>query len=136
MLGSHLSIAGGLHNALLMAEQLHCETVQIFTKNQQQWRVPPLSPLIVEQWKTHSRRLGFTKTVAHDSYLINLGSPDDAMWRLSIDVFTQELIRCDALGIAYLVAHPGATWARARRPAWRASPPRWMSFTRSFARSE
>jgi deoxyribonuclease-4 len=108
MFGSHLSIAGGVHNALLEAEKLGCGTVQIFTKNQQQWKCKPLDVGVVEQWKSHSKRLGFSRTVSHDSYLINLASPDDRLWEASIELFAEEISRCAILGIPYLVTHPGA----------------------------
>jgi deoxyribonuclease-4 len=108
MLGAHLSIAGGLHNALLKAEKMGLDTVQIFTKNQQQWHVPPLKTSAIKEWRTTADRLGFTHTVAHDSYLINLASPDERLWRMSIDNFTREFARCSALRIPYLVMHPGA----------------------------
>jgi deoxyribonuclease IV len=108
MFGSHLSISGGIHNALLEAEALGCDTVQVFTKNQQQWKCKPLAADTVEQWKTHLARLKFRKTVSHDSYLINLASPDDRLWHASIDLFIEELNRCQILGIPYLVTHPGA----------------------------
>jgi deoxyribonuclease IV len=128
MYGSHLSIAGGLYKALLAAERLQCETVQIFTanprtfgykkihcfegklftKNQQQWRVPPLREEVVAEWVAHRRRLKFRKTVSHDSYLINLASPDPELWRRSVELFIEELRRCAVLGIPYLVTHPGA----------------------------
>lgn len=108
MFGSHLSIAGGLHNALLEAEKLGFAAVQCFTKNQQQWRVPPLEDAAVAEWKKHCLRLKFRHTVSHNSYLINLGSPDPVIWKKSIDLLKEELRRCDALGIPYLVMHPGA----------------------------
>lgn len=108
MLGAHLSIAGGLHNALLRAEKLGLETVQIFTKNQQQWRVPPLKREAIEQWCATAQRLGFTHAVSHDSYLINLASPDEKLWKKSIGNFIQEFARCSALRIPYLVMHPGS----------------------------
>jgi deoxyribonuclease IV len=78
------------------------------TKNQQQWKCKPLDPAAIEAWTTHRDRLKFTKTVSHDSYLINLASSDDELWRKSIDLFVEEITRCDILGIPYLVAHPGA----------------------------
>lgn len=108
MYGSHLSIAGGLHNALLEAERLQMEVVQVFTKNQQQWRVPPLADEAVAAWQRERTRLKFEQTVSHDSYLINLASPDTVMWKKSIELFVEELRRCVALGIPYLVTHPGA----------------------------
>lgn len=108
MFGSHLSIAGGLQNALLDAEKLGCETVQIFTKNQKQWNCAPCRAETVGEWKTHCKRLKFKRTVSHDSYLINLASASAELRRKSIDLFIEELQRCVLLGIPYLVTHPGA----------------------------
>ncbi|HVT87356.1 MAG TPA: deoxyribonuclease IV [Tepidisphaeraceae bacterium] len=108
MFGSHLSIAGGMHNALLEAERLGFDTVQVFTKNQQQWKCKPLDPAAIEEWSKHQKRLKFKKTVSHDSYLINLASADDVLWKKSIDLFVEEVMRCDLLAIPYLVTHPGA----------------------------
>lgn len=108
MFGSHLSIAGGMHKALLSAETLGFATVQVFTKNQAQWAAPPLLDEAVSNWATHRDRLKFAQTVSHDSYLINLASQDDALWNKSIDAFAEELRRCVVLGIPYLVTHPGA----------------------------
>lgn len=108
MLGSHLSIAGGMCNALLKAEQLGCATVQVFTKNQKMWKCSPLAEGEIGDWKTHCKRLSFKRTVSHDSYLINLASPDELMWRKSVELFIEEVRRCAQLGIPYLVTHPGA----------------------------
>jgi deoxyribonuclease-4 len=108
MFGSHLSISGGMHNALLSAEKYGMETVQVFTKNQQQWKCRPLDPVATEEWKKHAARLKFKKTVSHDSYLINLAATNEQTWRQSVDLFVEELRRCELLGIPYLVAHPGA----------------------------
>ncbi|HZL35505.1 MAG TPA: deoxyribonuclease IV [Tepidisphaeraceae bacterium] len=108
MFGSHLSIAGGMHKALLEAERLEMTCVQVFTKNQQQWACSPLAPESIEQWSSHCNRLKFRHTVSHDSYLINLASPDPALRDKSIDLFVEELLRCLLLGIPYLVTHPGA----------------------------
>ena len=128
MFGAHLSVAGGLHKALLSAERLGHGTVQvftasprqwgikrpdygvgeIFTKNQQQWKCPPLADAACADWRSHCNRLKFQHTVSHDSYLINLASPDDALRRKSIEMFIEELSRCATLGIPYLVTHPGA----------------------------
>ena len=109
MFGSHLSIAGGMHKALLEAERLAMDTVQVFTKNQQQWRVPDLAPATVDAWTAELDRLGWrARTVAHASYLINLASPDDELWARSVDLMRIEIERCEALAIPYLVHHPGA----------------------------
>lgn len=108
MFGSHLSISGGMHNALLQAEKLGMDCVQVFTKNQQQWKCSPLADEAIANWRTHCDRLAFEHTVSHDSYLINLASPDEALRRKSIELFVEELSRCVALRIPYLVTHPGA----------------------------
>jgi deoxyribonuclease-4 len=108
MLGAHLSIAGGLHNALLSAERLGMDTVQVFTKNQQQWKCKPLDREAIDLWRSHARRLKFRRTVAHTSYLINLCSSNDVFWRQSVELFVEEIRRCLLLGIPYLVTHPGA----------------------------
>lgn len=108
MFGSHLSIAGGMHHAVASAEKLGLDTVQVFTKNQQQWKARPLEDAGVLAWCEACTRVKFKHTVSHDSYLINLASPDPALWRKSIEAFVEEVSRCDALGIPYLVTHPGA----------------------------
>src|SRR5436305_692586 len=108
MFGSHLSISGGLHNALLKAEEYGFSAVQIVTKNQQQWRCPPLTESAIADWCSHCTRLKLSQTVSHDSYLINLASPDDELRRKSTDLFEEELWRCIVLKIPYLVTHPGA----------------------------
>jgi deoxyribonuclease-4 len=108
MFGSHLSIAGGMHNALLEAERLGMQTVQVFTKNQQQWKCKPLDQPAIDEWTKHRKRLKFSKTVSHASYLINLASGDAMIRRQSIALFIEEVRRCSILGIPYLVTHPGA----------------------------
>jgi deoxyribonuclease IV len=108
MFGSHLSIAGGMHNALLAAEKLGCDTLQVFTKSQKQWACSPLTPECIKDWKAHAKRLKFKQTVSHDSYLINLAATNDEFWRKSVELFVEELNRCQTLGIPYLVTHPGA----------------------------
>jgi deoxyribonuclease-4 len=108
MFGSHLSIAGRMHNAITKAEGFGMETVQVFTKNQQQWRVPPLAEEAITEWKSHLARVKFAQSVSHDSYLINLASPDAKVLGQSLDLFVEEIRRCDLLGIPWLVTHPGA----------------------------
>jgi deoxyribonuclease-4 len=108
MFGSHLSIAGGMHNALLKAESYNMDCVQVFTKNQQQWKCSPLSAECIAEWRKHAKRLKFKKTVSHDSYLINLAATNPEFWRKSVELFIEELTRCSLLGIPYLVTHPGA----------------------------
>lgn len=109
LFGSHLSIAGGMTNALDAAEELGLDTVQVFTKNQQQWKCKPLDDDAVAAWTGQLKRLGWLdRTVSHASYLINLASPNDELWAKSIDLMTTEIERCEALSIPFLVHHPGA----------------------------
>ena len=109
LLGAHQSIAGGLHLAFDRIEKVGGESLQIFTANQRQWRVPPLQKLTIalfqEQWQRHQ-----TMPVAsHASYLINLASPpgEEKAGR-SIEAFIEELERCQQLGIRFAVIHPGS----------------------------
>ncbi len=108
MFGSHLSIAGGMHLALLEAQKLDMACVQVFTKNQRQWSVKPLRDEEIREWHAHRKSTGLQCVVSHDSYLINLSSPDDTAREKSIALFREELSRCEALEIPYLVTHPGA----------------------------
>ena len=108
MYGSHLSIAGGMENAIAKATELGLTSLQVFTKNQQQWNVKPLEKGPIDTWKTAHAASSVGPVVSHGSYLINLASPDDALWMKSIVLFVEELRRCDLLGIPYLVTHPGA----------------------------
>lgn len=106
--GSHLSIAGGMENALVKARELGMGCVQVFTKNQKQWKAPPLTTAQIDTWLEHMASAGITEVVSHDSYLINLASPKDDIRGKSFALYGEELIRCHALGIPNLVMHPGA----------------------------
>jgi deoxyribonuclease-4 len=103
-----MSIAGGLHNACTAGVEVGCDCLQVFVKNQRQWAAPPLTDEAIRTWKRAVRQTGLSPVVAHDSYLINLASPDNAARNKSMDAFIDELTRCEALGIRYLVMHPGA----------------------------
>jgi deoxyribonuclease IV len=108
LFGAHMSVAGGLHNALLDAQRHGCETVQLFSKNASQWNAPDLSD---EQVKLFRRTLAETRLrlpIVHDSYLINLATPDEANYRRSIEAFVVEMERAERIGASYLVMHPGA----------------------------
>ncbi len=109
MFGSHLSISKGLDTAAQNAKALGFDAVQVFTKNQRQWKTKPLDPVVAEDWRQAIEELGWQEqTVSHASYLINLASPDDELWHKSIDLMTEEISRCETLGIPFLVHHPGA----------------------------
>jgi deoxyribonuclease IV len=106
--GAHMSIAGGCDRAVWAARTVSFETVQLFTKNNNQWNAPPLSAEHVAAFRLALIETGIVCSVAHTSYLINLGSPDQALWQKSIDAMTVEVERCGLLGIADLVVHPGS----------------------------
>ncbi len=106
--GSHLSIAGGYYKAAVEAARLGFNAVQIFTKNNNQWAGKPITNDDVTKFQEALRSGNIKETISHDSYLINLGSPDDALWAKSIDAMTIELERADRLGIKHVVAHPGS----------------------------
>jgi len=107
-LGAHLSLAGGMANALREAVRLKIGVLQVFVKNQRQWRAPPLKPDDLAEWQKLREKHGFDAVVAHATYLINLASPDEALHQKSRLAFAEELARCDALDIPCLVVHPGA----------------------------
>ncbi len=110
LLGAHMSIAGGLDKAIERGESVGSTALQIFTKSANQWRAKPLQDEDIARFKARlaASAIGPDAVVVHDSYLINLGTPDDAKWEQSIAAFTEELRRCDLLAIPYLVTHPGA----------------------------
>lgn len=107
-LGAHMSIAGGYYKAVEAAQEAGCNCVQLFTKNNNQWRAKELTDAEAERFQASLKEHGITHPIAHDSYLINLGSPDDELWKKSIDALIVELQRAAKLGIPYVVAHPGA----------------------------
>ncbi len=82
--------------------------MQIFTKNNNQWRAKKLTADDAERFQTALRELKISHPIAHDSYLINLASPAEELWRKSVEAFCVELQRAETLGIPYVVAHPGA----------------------------
>lgn len=108
ILGAHLSIAGGYYKAAEAAGRLGMECVQIFTKNNNQWRAKPLTDDDVQRFQAAVAEAGLCRPCAHASYLINLASPDDDLWRRSIEAFVVELQRAAALGLAGVVVHPGS----------------------------
>jgi len=108
LLGAHMSIAGGYYKAVEAAAALGMDCVQIFTKNNNQWKAKPLADDEIARFREALDKTGLRMPCAHDSYLINLASPDDALWRKSLDAFVVELQRAEALGLAGVVMHPGS----------------------------
>lgn len=107
-LGAHMSIAGGVYNAPLHGEKATCDVVQIFTKNNNQWKAKELTDEEVERFFEEQKRTGVKVVCAHDSYLINLASPDRTIFDKSYTAFKIELERCDRLQVPNLVMHPGS----------------------------
>lgn len=108
ILGAHCSIAGGLHNSALQATSIGAETMQIFCKSQRQWKAKPLEDDAVAQYRAAVAEAGIERVMVHDSYLINMGNPDDEKRENAYQAFRAELERCEALGVAYLNFHPGS----------------------------
>jgi deoxyribonuclease-4 len=108
LLGAHVSIAGGVFNAPLRGQEIGCNTIQIFTKNANQWKAKKISPAEIEKFQLTRTQTDISPIVAHDSYLINLASPDKSQWEKSLEAFLEEMERAEELQIPYLVTHPGA----------------------------
>ena len=108
LFGAHMSVAGGLHNALLDAQRHGCDTVQLFTKNSNQWQARDLGGEEIDTFRGTLRDTGLRYPTAHTSYLINLASPDETLYRRSVEALVVELQRAEQLGLSYLVLHPGA----------------------------
>jgi deoxyribonuclease-4 len=108
LFGAHMSIAGGCHNAVVAAQKHDCEALQLFTKNSNQWQGKPLTKEDAVLFRSAIKDTKLRRLVAHDSYLINLASPDPALWKRSLEAFVDEMRRAETLGLDYLVFHPGA----------------------------
>lgn len=106
--GAHMSISGGVSKAFARGERAQCEVMQIFTKSERQWQARPLPPEEVAAYQAEQQRCGIGPVVVHDSYLINMASPKEDLWKKSMAAFGEELERCHLLGVPYIVTHPGA----------------------------
>jgi deoxyribonuclease-4 len=109
LLGVHCSVSGGLEHSFEEAQSLGIDTFQVFTRNQRQWKAKPVSEeeakLFHDTWKQHPK----VKVIfSHSSYLINLASADPGLRGKSIEAMTEEVRRCQALGLSFAVLHPGA----------------------------
>ena len=107
LLGAHVSAAGGVPEAPVRAGELKATAMQFFTKNGNRWAERECEGEECDAFRARLAETQVGATMAHDSYLINLASPDPVLRSRSIDSFTQELRRCAALGLNYLVSHPG-----------------------------
>ena len=108
ILGAHLSIAGGLHNAFFKAVELGCNALQIFTTNANTWREKRLSDQQISDFAKARNQSNIHAIAAHASYLINLAGMDPEFRTKSLSALEQELVRCGQLGIPWLVIHPGS----------------------------
>ena len=109
-----MSIESGLYRALERGQALGCGAVQVFLKSHRQWTGRPLLPEDVWAFAAARRRTRIRFAFAHASYLINLAAPDPPQWKRSVDAFTDELERAEALGLASVVIHPGSHMGQGR----------------------
>jgi deoxyribonuclease-4 len=108
LLGAHMSIAGGVHTAVERGMSIGCTTMQMFVKNNNQWRGKPLSAEDISTYKNLLRESSIGPVVVHDTYLINLCATDKAILHKSRAALKDELNRCEMLGVEYLNFHPGS----------------------------
>lgn len=106
-LGAHVSAEGGVEQAPARARAIRSACLQLFTKQPNRWAEPNLTEAAAAAFREARERHGIRVAGAHDSYLINLSSPDRTLWNRSLASFEAELRRCHALGLDFLVTHPG-----------------------------
>ncbi len=107
-IGAHVSVSGGLPNAVLRAVKIGCETIQIFTKSNVRWKSRELTEEEIEKFQTELKKFNIHPVVVHSSYLINLCASDGEILKKSRKAFIDELRRCESIGAMCLVFHPGA----------------------------
>lgn len=108
LLGAHMPTAGGLHLVFARIAQVRGDALQLFTRNQRQWAAPDVARDEAAVFAAAWANWGRPHVFSHASYLINLASPDEALWRKSSDALSREFLRCARLGIRWVVLHPGA----------------------------
>ena len=109
-IGAHVSAGGGVENAPLNAKEIGANAFALFTKNQRQWNSPPLTAKSIADFTANCEKFGFLKEMIlpHDSYLINLGHPEEEPLAKSREAFLDEMQRCEQLGLKLLNFHPGS----------------------------
>ena len=107
LLGAHVSTQGGVARAPARGNAIGATAIQVFTKTPNQWREPMVRDADIAAFRSSLAGSGIRAVVSHDSYLINLASPDEALRTKSIGAFTGELHRSRAFGIPWVVSHPG-----------------------------
>ena len=108
LIGAHMSISGGVHNAIESGDALNCRALQIFTKNSNQWKAKVLTEEDIEKFSQAREASSIRAYVGHVGYLINVASPREDIYKKSVASLTDEIIRADRLGLHDLVMHPGA----------------------------
>ena len=108
LIGAHTSAAGGAYNALIEGQRIGATTIQLFTANQKRWEGKLIDQDAIEKWQKAIDETGLKQIMSHDSYLINLGSPNPEMLAKSQKAFREEVLRCKQLGVTFLNFHPGA----------------------------
>lgn len=106
-LGAHVSTQGGVQTAPGRGGAIGATAIQLFTKTPNQWKEPALSEAAVREFRQNLESSGLRMVVSHDSYLINLASPDPVLNARSTTSFIAELSRCETLGVPWVVSHPG-----------------------------
>lgn len=108
--GAHVSASGGVMNAPLNAKKIGATAFGLFTKNQRQWKAKPLTGDEIDKFKEYCQQENYSADyiLPHDTYLINLGAPEEEALKISRDAFIDELKRCGQLGLKYLNFHPGS----------------------------
>ncbi|QDU81230.1 Endonuclease 4 [Polystyrenella longa] len=108
LLGAHMSIAGGYYKAANAAGEFEMECVQIFTKNNNQWKAKELTDKDVHLFRESMEKHHLSNACSHSSYLINMASPKPELWQKSVDAYVIELERAERLGLGGVVIHPGS----------------------------
>jgi deoxyribonuclease-4 len=108
LIGAHMSISGGFHNAIEAADAVHCTALQIFTKNSNQWKSKTITPKDLDKYHEARNQSQVRAYVGHVGYLINIGSPKEDMYAKSVESLTDEIHRAEVLALTDLVMHPGA----------------------------
>ncbi len=108
LIGAHMSISGGVFNSFVLGQELGCTTIQIFTKNNNQWKAKEILPEQVKRFFENQKTSQISPVVGHNGYLINLASPKEDVYSLSLESMLVELQRAEMLGLPYLVMHPGS----------------------------
>lgn len=107
-IGVHVSIAGNISDSLIRAHALGCNTMQIFSRNPRGWQVSKLAGKDIKRFKELKSQYGISPVVVHIPYIINLATPDDILYRKSIDAYIEDLHRADSIGAEYFVTHLGS----------------------------